>query len=91
MIKLKNHRPVRLIDNQGRFDLKPGETVSFSSVPKDLKGLVDKGILMEVKSKQKVEKPDASKTENSPAEEKAESDSSQKEKEVTPSKRNKGK
>lgn len=91
MVVLKNPRKVRLMDANGRFDLKAGETVTFPSVPKDLKGLVDKGILMEVKSKQKVEKLDASKTENLPAEEKAESDSSQKEKEVTPSKRTQGK
>ena len=51
MVTLKNHRPVRLIDSKGRFDLKPGETVSFSSVPKDLKSLVDNGYLMEVKKK----------------------------------------
>lgn len=53
MVKLKNHRPVRLIDSKGRFDLKPGETVSFSTVPKDLKGLVINGFLLEVKSKKK--------------------------------------
>jgi len=59
MIKLKNHRPVRLIDSKGRFDLKPGETVSFSTIPKDLKGLVRKGYLLEVKSKPKTLTPES--------------------------------
>jgi len=63
MIKLKNHRPVRLIDNQGRFDLKPGETVSFSSIPNDIKGLVKNGFLLEVKSKQKTSSPETNQVE----------------------------
>ena len=63
MIKLKNHRPVRLIDSQGRFDLKPGETVSFSTIPKDLKGLVKNGFLLEVKPKQKASSPETNQVE----------------------------
>jgi len=50
MVKLKNPRPVRLMDHSGRFDLKPGEEIEFESVPKDLMGLVKKGYLKEVKS-----------------------------------------
>ncbi len=50
MIKLRNHRPVRLIDSKGRFDLRPGEVVSFTTLPDDLQGLVDKGYLLKVKA-----------------------------------------
>lgn len=56
MVKLKNTRKVRLIDGKGRFDLKPGDTVSFTEVPKDLKNLVSKGFLKEIKPKPKPEK-----------------------------------
>lgn len=56
MVKLKNTRKVRLIDGNGRFDLKPGDTVSFTEVPYDLKTLVSKGILKEIKPKVKPEK-----------------------------------
>jgi len=52
-----------LIDNQGRFDLKPGETVSFSSIPNDIKGLVKNGFLLEVKSKQKTSSPETNQVE----------------------------
>jgi len=50
MVKLKNPRPVRLMDHGGRFDLKPGDEIEFESVPKDLMGLIKKGYLKEVKS-----------------------------------------
>ena len=85
MIVLKNTRNVRLIDGDARFDLKPGETVSFPAVPNDLLLLVKKGILKEVKAKEKKS------VSNMPTEDKAETGISQKEKNGNPSKQAQGK
>ncbi len=60
MVKLKNPRPVRLMDGEGRFDLKPGEEVEFESVPKDVMVLIKKGYLKEVVKRPPVKKPRAS-------------------------------
>jgi len=84
MIVLKNTRNVRLIDGAARFDLLPGETVSFPAVPNDLLSLVKKGILKEVKAKEKS-------VSNVPAEDKAEAGISQKGKNGNPSKQAQGK
>jgi len=56
MVKLKNPRPVRLMDREGRFDLKPGEEVEFEAVPKDMMGLIKKGYLKEVVQQQSIDK-----------------------------------
>lgn len=55
MIKLKNPRKVRLIDSNGLFDLKPGETITLPSIPESIQKLVKKGLLKEVKPKVKAE------------------------------------
>jgi len=55
MIKLKNPRKVRLIDSNGLFDLKPGETITLNSIPESIQKLVKKGLLKEMKPKVKVE------------------------------------
>jgi len=52
MIKLKNPRKVRLIDSNGLFDLKPGETITLNSIPESIQKLVKKGLLKEVKPRQ---------------------------------------
>ena len=55
MIKLKNPRKVRLIDSNGLFDLKPGETITLPSIPESIQKLVKKGLLKEVKPRVKVQ------------------------------------
>jgi hypothetical protein len=104
MVILKNPRPVRLMDGDGRFDLKPGEEVEFETVPKDVMGLIKKGYLKEVghqkpadKVRATTQEPDKGKVEKSdttvgpPAVDKGKVVSSQKETAVKPKPKTKGK
>jgi len=54
MVRLKNPRETRLIDGQGRFDLRPGETVTMSSIPKDVTDLIHRGYLIVLGEKKAV-------------------------------------
>jgi len=39
------------MDGNGRFDLKPGETVALPALPKDILDLIGRGYLVEVSKK----------------------------------------